>query len=243
MDKARILAEIQRTASENDDMPLGEKSFVRETGIPQHAWRGRYWRNWGDALREAGLTPNRKCVAHSDEYIVQSLARLTLKNHRFPTYADARLAKNVDESFPGTEAISKLGSLDERIDLVRRYAQENPGFADLLNLLPEPSESDEEAPILGAASSIKDGFVYLALLKIGPARRYKIGKAVLVERRRDQIAVQLPEDLELIHVIKTDDAYGIEGYWHRRFEEKKTKGEWFNLSREDVMIFRRRKFM
>jgi hypothetical protein len=83
----------------------------------------------------------------------------------------------------------------------------------------------------------------MGLLKIGREKRYKIGKAVLVERRADQISLQLPEDLELVHAIRTDDAYGIEDYWHRRFETKNTKGEWFSLSRQDVEAFKRRKFM
>jgi hypothetical protein len=64
-----------------------------------------------------------------------------------------------------------------------------------------------------------------------------------VERRRDQLSIQLPEDLELVHAISTDDAYGIEDYWHRRFAAKNTKGEWFALSREDVEAFKQRKFM
>jgi Meiotically up-regulated gene 113 len=85
--------------------------------------------------------------------------------------------------------------------------------------------------------------VYLGLLKLGREKRYKIGKAVLVERRKDQISIQLHEDLELVHAITTDDAYGIEDYWHRRFAVRNTKGEWFSLSRQDVEAFKRRKFM
>jgi hypothetical protein len=83
----------------------------------------------------------------------------------------------------------------------------------------------------------------MGLLRLGRAQRYKIGKAVLVERQTDQISLQLPEELELVHAIRTDDAYGIEDYWHRRFATKNTKGEWFSLSRQDVEAFKRRKFM
>jgi hypothetical protein len=64
---------------------------------------------------------------------------------------------------------------------------------------------------------IEIGYVYLALMRIGRERRYKIGKADIVGRRTRQIAVELPEELELLHAISTDDAYGIEAYWHKRF--------------------------
>ena len=83
----------------------------------------------------------------------------------------------------------------------------------------------------------------MGILKLGREKRYKIGKAILVERRADQISLQLPEDLELVHTIRTDDAYGIEDYWHKRFAAKNTKGEWFSLSRQDIDAFKRRKFM
>jgi len=87
------------------------------------------------------------------------------------------------------------------------------------------------------------GYVYLALMKVGRGKRYKIGKANLVEQRTRQVAVNLPEDLELIHAISTDDADGIEAYSHKRFGEKRRGGEWFELTVEDVRVFKRRRFM
>jgi hypothetical protein len=90
---------------------------------------------------------------------------------------------------------------------------------------------------------VETGYVYLALMKVGREKRYKIGKADIVGARTRQIAVSLPEELELIHAISTDDAYGIEGYWHRRFAEKRRGGEWFALTSDDVRAFKRRRFM
>jgi hypothetical protein len=83
------------------------------------------------------------------------------------------------------------------------------------------------------------GFVYL--LKSG--RYYKIGKTNAVGRRERELAIQLPEKAETIHVIKTDDPSGIEEYWHKRFKTKRKHGEWFELSGADIQAFKRRKFM
>ena len=83
------------------------------------------------------------------------------------------------------------------------------------------------------------GFVYL--MKSG--KYYKIGRSVSAEKRAYEIQLQLPEELKLIHKIKTDDPVGIESYWHQRFSDKRVRGEWFGLTSQDVKVFRRRKFM
>lgn len=244
INKAAIIAEIQRTASENGGVPLGQKTFERNTSVSTSAWRGKYWRSWGEALQEAGFAANTPIEAHQPSFLVLNLTRLAQKNRRFPTYADSRLEREADKSFPGHQSLTRLGTLNERIELVRQYAMKHIEFSDVLEILPKSTESynDDEAPPDSAATTT-EGFVYMGLLKIGREKRYKIGKAVLVGRRTDQISLQLPEDLELIHTIRTDDAFGIENYWHKRFETKNTKGEWFALSREDVQTFKKRKFM
>ena len=83
------------------------------------------------------------------------------------------------------------------------------------------------------------GFVYL--LKSG--KYYKIGRTNAPGRREYELALQLPEPVVNVHTIKTDDPAGIEKYWHERFSERRKKGEWFELRKEDISAFRLRKFM
>ena len=72
---------------------------------------------------------------------------------------------------------------------------------------------------------------------------YKIGRSNSSGRRNYELKIQMPEQVSLIHEIKTDDPVGIEEYWHKRFESKRKSGEWFELNSSDIKTFKRRKFM
>ena len=241
MERENIIAEIRRTAAENDGVPLGVKRFEKETGITVAKWRGRYWRNWSDAVLEAGLEPNAPNARTDDEYLINRLTRLTQELGFFPTYADVRLARQADNTFPTHHLFSRLGSQKTRVELVRQCAITVDKFKSVLKFLPEPAPEQGQSQTDGAG--LTEGFVYMGLLQIGSQKRYKIGKAILIARRIDQISIQLPEELKLIHQIKTDDAFGIEKYWHDRFSSKNTKGEWFDLSQNEIRAFKKRNFM
>lgn len=43
MEKEYILAEIKRAAQANGGKPLGTARFLKETGVKESDWHGRYW--------------------------------------------------------------------------------------------------------------------------------------------------------------------------------------------------------
>lgn len=131
--------------------------------------------------------------------------------------------------------VKHLGKRAVMIELVRTYAMEHPAYRSVLNLVPEA----EDTANAEAVAEVADGAVYM--LKLG--RHYKIGKSFRVPQRHREIAIELPQKPDVIHVITTDDPSGIELYWHTRFAAKRTNGEWFALTREDIRAFKRRRFM
>jgi hypothetical protein len=167
---------------------------------------------------------------------------------RFPVAREVKIKARNDDTFPGQKTFARAGSKQQFAAKILAYCEGRAGYEDIVALCApiveqQSQEPERDASPGDAAAATKEGYVYMGLLKLGRERRYKIGNAVLVGRRTDQISLQLPEDLELVHAITTDDAFGIEDYWHRRFAAKNTKGEWFSLSREDVQAFKRRKYM
>jgi len=98
-----------------------------------------------------------------------------------------------------------------------------------------PKSKIDKEPEEEPESPEKIGYVYL----IRHGRYYKIGKTNSIGRREYDLAIQMPEKLTTVHVIKTDDPDGIEAYWHRRFAAKRKGGEWFDLNASDIKAFKK----
>lgn len=241
MDRDFIIAEIRRTANENGGVPLGRGRFFKATGIKESDWLGRHWSKWGDALREAGFEPNLLQPRLADESVLESLATFVREIGHYPTTAELRIRARSEEGFPSHTTFARLGTKQQLVSKLQAYCASRSGFEEVAAIC-QLAATALKPQNRTADGTVKDevfGCVYL--MKSG--RYYKIGRSNAAGRRERELAIQMPDKLATIHVIRTDDPAGIEGYWHRRFESKRKNGEWFDLSGDDVRAFRRRKFM
>jgi hypothetical protein len=78
------------------------------------------------------------------------------------------------------------------------------------------------------------GIVYL----LESAGFYKIGLTVNLKKRLRQLRTGVPHVVKVIHTIESDNPAALEKHWHRRFTKQRVRGEWFNLSADDVSEFR-----
>jgi hypothetical protein len=239
--KDDVLREIRRIAAENGGVAPGRSAFFDATGIRESDWSGRWWTTWGAAVREAGLEPQRLNPRLDDELVLTAAAGIVRRLGRFPTSAEIRFECNSDPALPSHNTFRRFGGLGGLQNRLREFSAEH-GLLDVVAVMGGQSGDLVAAgPVLDGEGTqlLAEGFVYL----IKSGRHFKIGKANSVEARHRQLKIQLPQAAEVVHRIKTDDPYGIESYWHRRFADKRLNGEWFALSAEDVKVFRRRKFM
>jgi hypothetical protein len=241
MEKEHIIAEIRRTAQENNGVAVGQKRFERETGIKQSDWRGIYWTDWTHAVQEAGYEGNVWNDAYDDEFLVEKLVQLTRELGSFPTKAHIQLKRRGDDSFPSAGPFRRLGAKADLAAKVLEYCAGRPALQTVADICAPIARSPRAVPAVEGRSPEPEVYGFVYLMKSGG--HFKIGRSNCAERREFELRILLPEKLELVHKIKTDDPVGIEKYWHERFKDKRKGGEWFDLSANDVKAFKRRKFM
>src|SRR3989304_239343 len=78
---------------------------------------------------------------------------------------------------------------------------------------------------LSQSKRVKNGFVYL----IKAANHYKIGITKNPESRLSSLSSNIGHSVELIHLLSSPDPKALEAHFHKIFEAKRVKGEWFAL--------------
>ena len=233
--KQDIINAIQKAAKENGGKPLGMGRFEKETGIKTYEWK-KYWARIGDAQKEAGFMPNELQGAYTEEFILEKVIIVMRKLGKFPTYDELALEKNNDAEFPTRNVFTNFGSKLKLAEKLLEYCKDKTDCDDVVKLCePILEKLNEKENFDDSNQNQSIGAVYL--FKHG--KFYKIGKTNDTVRRGNELKIQLPENLDLIHEIKTDDPSGIEAYWHKRFEAKRMNGEWFDLNSADLKAFKR----
>ncbi len=233
--KEDILAAYNDLVAKHGGTVIGAAVFERETGISPHYWRGGYWRSWSAFQEAAGHAPNAPTQKIPDETLLQRFAELAMERAEIPTQPDVKLKRREDPTFPSDDSFRRFGSRDALLAKVAEYCESKERFLPVLHLLKAGLSASLDQRL---ASFAITGFVYL--LRSG--KNYKLGRSNAVGRRLRELAIQLPQKPDTVHVIETDDPEGIEEYWHRRFADKRQGGEWFILTPEDVRAFKKRRF-
>jgi hypothetical protein len=235
--KQDILEKIRRIASETGEAP-GQIKFANLTGIKEHAWRGKYWRGWTEALADAGFSAKAWQVSYDETDLLLKVADLTSKLRRFPSQVDFQLEAANGQDFPSVQTIKRRWNMAELAIAVAGYCdtvgrQQDADFArSYASSRPTtPAKDDDDEAAAGTAL----GHVYMQR----HGTDYKIGFTKSLNKRGRQIQIELPQEIELVHSILTDDPAGVEGYWHRRFADRRTRGEWFKLTKADVAAFKK----
>ena len=239
MNKQHILEEIIRTAAKNSNVALGKERFLQETGIKESDWCGKFWARWSDAVQEAGFIPNKFNGPMEVITVLEKYAALIRELGQIPVVAELKLKARQTPGFPSHNTFLKLGNNLQKIQKLIEYCNDKPQYSDVLAIAHAFKHKGVDELNDTKLEKVTIGFVYL----LKATRFFKVGRSNSFERRSRELAIQLPERAETIHVIRTDDPIGIELYWHRRFESKRKNGEWFELNVQDVKAFKRRKFM
>jgi hypothetical protein len=76
------------------------------------------------------------------------------------------------------------------------------------------------------------GYVYLIQ---SPTKYFKIGRTKDPDDRIRTFEVKLPFEVEYVCLIKAFDMYRLEKELHEKYDNKRSNGEWFELTEADVM--------
>lgn len=217
--------------------PPDSRTFYSETGISRHAAEVAFGREaFSKIQREAGDNPYAFGIpGRTPDQFFLVYGQVVRELQSIPTRADWKHRR----ISPTADSYCRKLHLPWRAmpSAFLEWANDKPEWQDVARICDsrcttENKRTDEAVPE-------DSGYVYL--LRAG--KFYKIGRTNSLGRREYEVALQLPEKAKTIHFIQTDDPVGIEAYWHKRFENKRKRGEWFELSSEDVRAFKRRKSM
>ena len=185
-----------------------------------------------------GFSPNKSGLENKveDSDLLKELADVCIAQQEIPN--QKRLRKWIRDGIYSRHTLEvRFRSLIGLQEALYIFCQDDSEYTTIFNLPGWKINFDEMQNEDATSLNISYGYVYL--VRHGARNEYKIGKTYNPIRREGELKTELPEKLEPVHRVKTDDPSGVESYWHRRFAGKRKNGEWFELSGMDVKAFKR----
>ena len=224
--KDSLLLDI-KTLSEK----LGKTPSQKEANENGISWR-RHFSNFTECIEAAGLTPNPVTPRKTDDEILDVLAEICRQEKKPITYRQWCLSSLRESSQMGKNSYNRFGQWSDFLSALRRRS-ERLDQADLLEILPtvDLAEASEQ----GEAK----GWVYIGKHEGAKEGLYKIGCTNNPDRRRNELNAGNPGNFIFTHQIETADPKALEQVWHSHFKNKRKYGEYFELSPQDVRLFKR----
>lgn len=196
---------------------------------------GEYFPGWDNDLFEVieSYTPDKPSLLFSAPFTFTvrmdggELSSFHTQEGRTPTRQEFnRLVQLMGNLF--SEIEKEYGSI-ENYNRVNELAWEGYYYKH------NPRPQTPKPPKPEALHKKVSGYVYLVK---GQANYYKIGKTTNVSNRTRMFEVKLPFEIELLHVITSNDYTLAERHFHNLFSAKRGNGEWFQLEQAEIDLFK-----
>lgn len=79
---------------------------------------------------------------------------------------------------------------------------------------------------------------YVYLIQQGDSDLYKIGVSKNINKRKSSLQTANPLNLKIIDSHLTENSFKVESIMHKKWNLYKQKGEWFQLTQENIKEFR-----
>lgn len=181
-----------------------------------------------DIITEPKLTTTERILLlYISIYIEETKKLCTLTNKEFKkayNVSNTSISKTIN-------TIAKKGFIDiryndERVRFISISGDDRFNVDNLMTL-DELHMTSKKTPTLG---EVADGYIYILKSDFG----YKIGKSKTLKSRLQLFSVKLPFEFEVEGFYKVSDMSAVEIYFHRKYDDKRLEGEWFDLNKENL---------
>lgn len=145
-DRQLILGSLAAIARGAGRAP-SRSEFLSLSGISEHQV-SQFFPTWNDAVRAAGLPPNTLNARLHDRELLEDWGHAVRKHRAMP----ARRAYHHLGKFDHRTLERRLGPWSKLPEVFRKFAQDKPEWADVLNLLPARPEEPREPRSAGVFS-------------------------------------------------------------------------------------------